>query len=74
MNDHGPRPSLGGQLSLFEDEPLYALDTDRTPLPSEDGEELFDEGTDAEVGDPDEDAANDDAQEWSAPREWALSW
>lgn len=100
MNDHGPPASLGGQLSLFEDEgvlpapdwrgksgpemraetpagyrldlsgeePVYVLD-EHDPSPTgEDGGELFDEGTDAEV---DEDDANDDAQEWSAPREWA---
>ncbi|NJD65712.1 MAG: hypothetical protein FIB00_10790 [Chloroflexi bacterium] len=106
MNDHGPPASLGGQLSLFEDEgvlpapdwrgksgpemraetpagyrldlsgeePVYVLDADRTPLPTEDGDELFDEDTAVAVGDNDRPDEDDDAvndERWSAPREWA---
>jgi len=105
MNDHGSPASVGGQLSLFEDEgvlpvhgwrvrtppemraetpagyrldlsgdePVYVLDADDAPLAAEDADDLFDEDTDVEVGDPDEhdDAVNDHSQRWSAPREWA---
>ncbi len=65
----------GYRLDLSGDGPLYVLDEEDAPLPAEEGDELFDEITDVEDGDtdrPDEDAAAvDDAQQWSALREWA---
>jgi hypothetical protein len=61
----------GYRLDLSGDEPLYVLEEDDAPLPAEVGDELFDEDADLEGGDADCLDGDDDAQGWSAPREWA---